>query len=1248
MNCQVFPRVEGIALQRFRALAKQVMQYQRAGESGKLEHLRRREVNWAKHEVGLNGAREEYEALARVLIDLAKLRWRVEEDRFGIELLAPSNISLESIADYKEMVRSELAPQLAEQFADESTRKFIRQMESPRPSSKKKPVTMLIADGGELRSRLLEAEEAEGPARLRILEGVVKPYLQLVEPKGRDQFTGQNLSDIWRYFRYTWTIPATNIPGRQLNYLIRDAGHPYHAIIGITALCNSPLQMRERDTALGWTKEAFGENVADALSEPNAPDALRGLLRFLEHCIDCAVAAVDWTNLVNEREVAAPTEEIVARLRRKAGEFASQRAEALKGLSEAAPLAIEELEAVKSGEPPVSDDVLGLEQKVFGDPALDKARRAMIAKKRAALLARALQARLTLRRHASTFVRPETTRATLGREDFESAVASALEGVKHLYVGSNLLEITTCGAVEPYNILLGGKLVALLMLSPEVADDYHRRYGSEPAIISSMMKNSRVIPDTRLVFLGTTSLYAHGASQYNRLRLPHGIIAPDQKEIRFEALGYTGGFGTVQFPNETTHAVRRVLERDEGFRNVNSIFGEGRSPKFRMMRAGLRLLGFDPETVMQHHQRRLIYGVLLCPQARDFLLARDTSLPSFIDHPEQFRDATTRIVSFWRERWLSRRIDHKPALELLRQTPTWRLSERIPVRTEQQAGDGGKPAGVPPSRAGDDNGVEFWRTFAKAGHSVCSDELPTAELDRLSVITSLEPFLIERVRAGFSLVLTGNAGDGKTHLLRRLAMDLRNAGADVDLDATALMRRDSVAPILNRWRGALAASRPYCLAANEYPLYLLRSELHRPNSLETLGSLLHKVLSEVDRQCNKRLAYGIESVEENAQEKILVVDLSLRNPLSSAFSGPALDRMLTDPALRKLADSAKDPDFAWNFFRISHPTVHHRLLLLFDRLVSRGVRCTVRELWILLARLFFSNKPEEARPFLSLSAWYSERLFETDPRFPLVARLKQDADPAGISHPQWDFRLEDSEGTRAEDWLVDGIVPTLDRRELEAAGGFPYFAALKRRFYFEHREGEQAFALESEDAKEFHDLLGAASEPGDMILRRRLIHALNRCYCPVSFPGSEEAFWLWIGHRFHEQPSKSFLANQSIPTHEFQVYLPRLPKRLEGAWDYHPDHLVLQYQPNHNDGEPCRLKIDFSLWSTLHKLGEGFPRHLASERELNRVDAFLDRLKRLNPPQSREFMIFNNQDRLATRIRLTSDNKIYEDLEFYR
>ena len=102
------------------------------------------------------------------------------------------------------------------------------------------------------------------------------------KPDAVDEFTGIPLGDVWRYFRYTWTIPATNIPGRQLWYVVRDAAHSHHAVMGIAALSNAPLQLKERDAALSWTFEAFREEAEHALTSESAAAALDALLSQLE------------------------------------------------------------------------------------------------------------------------------------------------------------------------------------------------------------------------------------------------------------------------------------------------------------------------------------------------------------------------------------------------------------------------------------------------------------------------------------------------------------------------------------------------------------------------------------------------------------------------------------------------------------------------------------------------------------------------------------------------------------------------------------------------------------------------------------------------------------------------------------------------------------------------------------------------------------------------------------------------------
>jgi hypothetical protein len=1224
--------LEGIAAERLRSLTGQLRRLQRQGAASQaIDAVCQDEVSWSQSSQGLNGCREKYQACARLLADLAKLRWRIVQEGFTIELSSPKSrkVSSKEIPAYKDTVRSELASQLRQQFSNQSVRDFIRRMEKPSPSAKKRSVFEIIADGRELRERLLAASEASGSQRATLCASAVQPYLQLVEPDAKDTFTGHSLSDVWRYFRYTWSIPATNVPGRNLFYLIRDASHPNHAVMGITALSNAPLALGDRDYSLGWNAAATHERATQLARLPDnqAAEGLASLFADLEANIQLGLESISFDQLLKPQEVDAPSEEVIARLKRRAAEFASKRQDILSASD--APLSLNELEERDYGEPGVSDDVLALEGKVFGNEKMNAARRALTAKKRAGELARLLQARVTLRQFRDRLLSQAHAPSAYGCEVVTTAVNTAWFSAKNARAGTSMLEMTVCGSVRPYNHILGGKLAALLMLSPEVADDYTRRYGSAVSIISSMMKNEPVVKDSRLVFLGTTSLYQHGASQYNRVRLPAGVISPEQTEIRYEALGETGGFGTVQFSPATVEAVEKVLMSSRGYREVNSVFGEGRSPKLRKIRAGLDALGFDADMLLQHHQPRVIFGVKLFPDADEFLRTGHGHIPDFILNPDRFRDATGRIAGYWSERWLSRRLDHAPLLDALANCPAWALSQIIPAQEPVATDDAGVLSKLEPVRAVADRpeDMRLWESLASAGHDSCSDCVSEADLDRLHVPSPLEDFLVRRAREGFSIVLTGNAGDGKTHLLRRIAPALTEANAIVDFDATAVMRKGAVTPILDRWRSALDARRPYCIAANEYPLHLLIRA-----GKNSLPESLH---AELARQTRERFAYGpTDEKIESAKEQLLVIDLSVRNPLNPAFSLNALNRMLTDPAVAAHASSGSDSDFTWNHRMLSSQRVQERLAALFLRLAALGHRCTIRELWICLARLLFGDPSErvDGRPATgAVRSWYSTRLFtlpSSGLRFRLGKLLLDSADPAASSHPQWDARLERAAEMDASLW-IDGI-PAVEVTNPDQRVSVQRFAALKRRFLFEHESGSAVFALGGRSGTGFVELLAGAALPDD-IFKGRLLRAINHAYCPRPFSGSDRELYLWFSHRYHEQPTRAYVASRSIPAANFTVRLPRLPSRLSGAFDYQPDHLMLECIVG---GKCCRLKIDAALNAVLQQLAGGFPRHLAPERELNKLDDFLSRVQRLDVPDTRQFLIYSAEKRLATRVTL--------------
>ena len=608
-----------------------------------------------------------YGASVRILADLARLGWRIVEQGYGFALEKgkerTGRRSTKEIVASKEMLRGELQPVVDEQRRHPAVLNFIARMEGEDRYGRRS-VRLLMANGAELAARLAPACALEGDERVAAVDGAVKPYLQEAD-KSVDPTTGRRLREIWRYFRYSWSIPQVPTPGRQLLYLVRDGAHPAHPVIGIAALNNCPLEMGEpRERYIGWHFVAIVERFTGAAGRGKA--ALEEEVRWLERQVETSLEEIEWTNLVTAEEVASPDDAVIRRLARRGQEFSKLRETLLREVAGSSKDQFEANLWDDESAPPVDDDILRLEAKASVDARMHTARKQLVARKRASALSRLLSARLAIAEHRDELTDPDRATAALGKDKVRGAVNIVLEALKGRRAGANLLEITTCGAIAPYNRILGGKLVALLMLSPQIGIDYRRRY-SGPSIISSQMKNRAVIRDNALVYLGTTSLYAHGSSQYNRLRLPAGTIAPDQETICYDAIGQTSGFGTIQFSPETSRAIDAFLSHERDFKEVNSVFGEGTSPKLRKVKMGLRRLGFDPDRLIQHRHHRLIYGAPLFPTAREWLQERVNELPGYIEAPHGYGDATERIAAFWRRRWLASRLRHRPSMAALAQ-----------------------------------------------------------------------------------------------------------------------------------------------------------------------------------------------------------------------------------------------------------------------------------------------------------------------------------------------------------------------------------------------------------------------------------------------------------------------------------------------------------------------------------------------------------------------------------------------------
>lgn len=167
----------------------------------------------------------------------------------------------------------------------------------------------------------------------------------------------------------------------------------------------------------------------------------------------------------------------------------------------------------------------------------------------------------------------------------------------------NMMDAYVLGAVPPYNTLLGGKLVASLVRTRDIYDDFTRAYGNSEGIISGRQKKARLLAVTTSSALGRSSVY-------NRLKLG-GVEY-------FKPIGFTGGWGHFHIPDELFSDLRAYL-RDigHGYADLHR-FGHGPNWRLRTMRVALSSLGFR-EDMLKHGVQREVFICELASNAVSLL-----------------------------------------------------------------------------------------------------------------------------------------------------------------------------------------------------------------------------------------------------------------------------------------------------------------------------------------------------------------------------------------------------------------------------------------------------------------------------------------------------------------------------------------------------------------------------------------------------------------------------------------------------
>ena len=187
----------------------------------------------------------------------------------------------------------------------------------------------------------------------------------------------------------------------------------------------------------------------------------------------------------------------------------------------------------------------------------------------------------------------------LEARDVKSIGWSVEQKLERLY---NCMTAYVLGAIPPYNRILGGKLVALTVMFPEVRKMFYEKYKNSISIIEKRQKKPY------LVYIDTLGAFGK-SSIYNRL-------------LNWEFIGYTKGQSHIHITaNGSWELIKKVVPR-EAFTTYK--YGQGPNWKMRILRQGLHELGLSEE-MMSIGWQRGYYRCALAENWREDLKGRGKS-----------------------------------------------------------------------------------------------------------------------------------------------------------------------------------------------------------------------------------------------------------------------------------------------------------------------------------------------------------------------------------------------------------------------------------------------------------------------------------------------------------------------------------------------------------------------------------------------------------------------------------------------
>jgi hypothetical protein len=474
-----------------------------------------------------------------------------------------------------------------------------------------------------------------------------------------------------------------------------------------------------------------------------------------------------------------------------------------------------------------------------------------------------------------------------------------------------------------------------------------------------------------------------------------------------------------------------------------------------------------------------------------------------------------------------------------------------------------------------------------------ADRFPPSLRDALDVPDPLTELVTLALRERKSVIVAGNAGDGKSHLAQR-ALDALPTRSCVEVtashpppdevppdtvvfvrDASALTNADVLAAVAV----ARGANAPLLITINEGPLNSLAAD--------PAGEFFRSV-----RDVLHERARGIRTDDPS---QMLILSLSGRQLAKSEFVEGALSKLLPLVGPCSTCRTSRDcPRVVGARALKRSRQARKRVALLLQLLTDRGRHVSAREIWLFLTEMFFAWTCNPGQDEVDRAAGYFwVRLFESDNR--MSREIAREFDPINAPMAREDILLWQGKFDELDyDQEFPGLAPAAVARD-SREDGLRLFASAKRAFFFMSKSLEvQALLARQSLAPQFGRLLSTASTDPRRVIRE-VVGLINRYRLDAR---TENDLWVSRHHSMaaHKRPH-ALAAAAKLPIEQLEISVPFAfeAETYEEA-GYFPDRLLLRWTSSEQV-----LGVSFDTWRRLQE-----ERSLTVDRDQEGLDFALD------------------------------------------